>query len=280
MPSVRHVRRVAARSAPWPPFHVHSCHRPCSHAESIPAHTPSPHCPHGLQAGSLCIKLGESVCEYSADFRFYITTVLRNPHFLPELSVKASAAGLRDTVCVGRACGASGLGARAPMLLPAPGCRGPHVRPSANKAEKGPGVAGPPRTPRLQPPSAHLLGPPLPTAPLTQVTLLNFMITQEGLADQLLGVVVAQEMPDLEEQRQALVRRKCGGARVCGAVRVLPVGVSLCACVLPCVNACVPLCACVCGCVRACVCVCVHACVRVCVCVCVLVWSSCTWRWG
>lgn len=38
-----------------------------------------------------------------------------------------------------------------------------------------------------------------------QVTLLNFMITQEGLADQLLGVVVAQEMPDLEEQRQQLV---------------------------------------------------------------------------
>jgi len=42
-----------------------------------------------------------------------------------------------------------------------------------------------------------------------QVTLLNFMITQEGLADQLLGVVVAQEMPDLEEQRQQLV---CGFA--------------------------------------------------------------------
>ncbi len=39
----------------------------------------------------------------------------------------------------------------------------------------------------------------------SQVTLLNFMITQEGLSDQLLGVVVAQEMPDLEEQRQQLV---------------------------------------------------------------------------
>ncbi len=31
------------------------------------------------------------------------------------------------------------------------------------------------------------------------------MITQEGLSDQLLGVVVAQEMPELEEQRQQLV---------------------------------------------------------------------------
>ncbi len=32
------------------------------------------------------------------------------------------------------------------------------------------------------------------------------MITPDGLADQLLGVVVAQERPDLEEQRQQLVR--------------------------------------------------------------------------
>ena len=38
-----------------------------------------------------------------------------------------------------------------------------------------------------------------------KVTLLNFMITAEGLSDQLLGVVVAAEMPDLEEQRQQLV---------------------------------------------------------------------------
>ena len=36
------------------------------------------------------------------------------------------------------------------------------------------------------------------------------MITQEGLADQLLGVVVAQEMPDLEEQRQQLVSNVLG----------------------------------------------------------------------
>ena len=51
--------------------------------------------------------------EYSDDFRFYITTKLRNPHYLPELS--------------------------------------------------------------------------------TKVTLLNFMITPEGLEDQLLGIVVAKE---------------------------------------------------------------------------------------
>ena len=34
------------------------------------------------------IRLGEAVIEYSRDFRFYITTRLRNPHYLPEVSVK------------------------------------------------------------------------------------------------------------------------------------------------------------------------------------------------
>lgn len=37
------------------------------------------------------------------------------------------------------------------------------------------------------------------------VTLLNFMITQDGLSDQLLGVVVSEERPNLESQRQMLV---------------------------------------------------------------------------
>lgn len=64
-------------------------------------------------AGVNCIRLGETVIEYSEDFRFYITTKLRNPHYLPELS--------------------------------------------------------------------------------TKVSLLNFMITPEGLEDQLLGIVVAKE---------------------------------------------------------------------------------------
>lgn len=40
---------------------------------------------------------------------------------------------------------------------------------------------------------------------LLQVSLLNFMITSQGLADQLLAVVVAQERPDLEEQHNLLV---------------------------------------------------------------------------
>ncbi|KAF6263196.1 dynein heavy chain 8 [Scenedesmus sp. NREL 46B-D3] len=38
--------------------------------------------------GVSCIKLGDTVVEYSPDFRLYITTRLRNPHYLPEVSVK------------------------------------------------------------------------------------------------------------------------------------------------------------------------------------------------
>ncbi|VDO03290.1 unnamed protein product [Rodentolepis nana] len=71
------------------------------------------------------IKIGDEIIEFSSDFRFYITTKLRNPHYLPEIAVK--------------------------------------------------------------------------------VSLLNFMITPEGLEDQLLGIVVAKEKPELEEARQDLI---------------------------------------------------------------------------
>jgi dynein heavy chain len=77
------------------------------------------------QAGVECIRLGDATIEYSEDFKFYVTSQLRNPHYLPELQVK--------------------------------------------------------------------------------VTLLNFMITPAGLEDQLLGIVVAKERPDLEEEKSRLV---------------------------------------------------------------------------
>jgi len=71
------------------------------------------------------MKLGDNVIEYSKEFRFYMTTRLRNPHYLPEISVK--------------------------------------------------------------------------------VTLLNFMITPQGLEDQLLGIVAAKEKPELEEKKNELI---------------------------------------------------------------------------
>ena len=76
-------------------------------------------------SGTLCIKLGDSVVEYNDNFRLYITTKLRNPHYLPEVAVK--------------------------------------------------------------------------------ITLLNFMITPVGLEDQLLGIVVAKERPDLEAEKNHLI---------------------------------------------------------------------------
>ena len=42
------------------------------------------------QGGVTCIRLGDSTIEYSAEFRLYITTKLRNPHYLPELSTKVT----------------------------------------------------------------------------------------------------------------------------------------------------------------------------------------------
>lgn len=43
-----------------------------------------------MSAGMNCIRLGDATIEYSADFRFYITTKMRNPHYLPEVAVKVT----------------------------------------------------------------------------------------------------------------------------------------------------------------------------------------------
>ncbi|EDO28993.1 predicted protein, partial [Nematostella vectensis] len=46
-----------------------------------------------------------------------------------------------------------------------------------------------------------------------KVTLLNFMITPEGLEDQLLGIVVARERPELEEEKNALILQSAENKR-------------------------------------------------------------------
>lgn len=45
-----------------------------------------------VQGGVSCIRLGDATLEYSPSFRLYMTTKLRNPHYLPEISVKVGAA--------------------------------------------------------------------------------------------------------------------------------------------------------------------------------------------
>jgi len=57
----------------------------------------------------MTLRLGDSTIEYSSDFRFYITSKLRNPHYLPETAVKVTLLnfmitidGLSDQVWPGR----------------------------------------------------------------------------------------------------------------------------------------------------------------------------------
>lgn len=42
-----------------------------------------------------CIRLGDATLEYSSNFRLFMTTKLRNPHYLPEVSVKVRSRRLK-----------------------------------------------------------------------------------------------------------------------------------------------------------------------------------------
>lgn len=46
-----------------------------------------------------------------------------------------------------------------------------------------------------------------------KVVLLNFMITPDGFEDQLLGVVVAKDRPDLEAEKNQLIIQGAENAR-------------------------------------------------------------------
>lgn len=78
-----------------------------------------------IQGGQEFISLGDNIVPISPKFRLYLTSNLRNPHFLPEI--------------------------------------------------------------------------------FNKVTVINFALTQKGLEDQLLEIVVAKERPDLQELRQQLI---------------------------------------------------------------------------
>ncbi len=53
--------------------------------------------------------------------------------------------------------------------------------------------------------TSKLSNPHYPPEVSTKVTLINFMITPEGLEDQMLGVVVSKERPELEKERNELI---------------------------------------------------------------------------
>lgn len=48
----------------------------------------------------------------------------------------------------------------------------------------------------------------------TQVVLINFMITDEGLTDQLLALLVSRERPDLEKEKEKLVLESADNKRM------------------------------------------------------------------
>ena len=47
--------------------------------------------------------------------------------------------------------------------------------------------------------------PHFPPEVAVKVTVLNFMITPEGLQDQLLGILAAEEKPELEDMKNKLI---------------------------------------------------------------------------
>jgi dynein heavy chain len=93
------------------------------------------------------ITLGEKTVEYSLNFRLYLTTKLRNPHYLPEV--------------------------------------------------------------------------------FNQITLINFALTIEGLEDQLLGIVVSKERPDLQEKREYLIVQGAANKKALKQVGICNIGIIL-----------------------------------------------------
>ena len=43
-----------------------------------------------FQGGRLLIRLGDSDIDYDRNFRFYMTTKMSNPHYLPEVCIKVT----------------------------------------------------------------------------------------------------------------------------------------------------------------------------------------------
>jgi len=43
-----------------------------------------------VKGSSMTLKLGDAIIEYDKGFKYYMTTKLRNPHYLPEVSTKVT----------------------------------------------------------------------------------------------------------------------------------------------------------------------------------------------
>jgi hypothetical protein len=74
-----------------------------------------------------------------------------------------------------------------------------------------------------------------------QVTLLNFIVTPLGLTDQLLGLVVKTERPDLEEEKTRLLVTRATNQRQLREIEahiLSIIAIKVCACYLRCLPCC------------------------------------------
>ena len=53
--------------------------------------------------------------------------------------------------------------------------------------------------------TTRLKNPHFPPETTAKITMVNFSISEAGLVDQLLGIVVARERPELEEERSQII---------------------------------------------------------------------------
>jgi len=53
--------------------------------------------------------------------------------------------------------------------------------------------------------TTRLKNPHFPPETTAKITMVNFSISEAGLIDQLLGIVVARERPELEEERSQII---------------------------------------------------------------------------
>ena len=179
-----------------------------------------------MQAGTLSIRLGDTTVEYSEQFRFYITTKLRNPHYAPDICTKVripycSAGHMHRTLHtlayqLKQTCHIMGhLSANsmqhcltqpwlvqnmskavfwvllARHLLAEGKLASSHTTYTLGRITET-GVVVPEAVVKRQ-------------CGAVQVSLLAFMTTHEGLEEQLLGIVVAKERPELEEEKNHLI---------------------------------------------------------------------------
>uniref|UniRef100_H2YSD8 AAA+ ATPase domain-containing protein n=1 Tax=Ciona savignyi TaxID=51511 RepID=H2YSD8_CIOSA len=140
------------------------------------------------QSGMEYVKLGENTVQYSHDFKLYITTRMRNPHYLPEVSIVEIWETINHFHVL--------------FLCPPFSCYVNQqirlINFMINRLILSISIN------RL----FHFINFD------QQVTLINFMITPIALEDQLLRLVAAKERPELEEKKSELILEGANNRRL------------------------------------------------------------------